>query len=1102
MDLIEIIRNDVAAPKQKPKITYHFHNHFHPYIDDLLSELNRKSLAGLMDVNFHSDLVKDFFAKIYEPNTKDSSLEVKYELARIDVKADGAYSGYNWEMFFHVPITTAVHLSKQQRFAEAQRWFHFVFDPTSTDTNIPTPKRFWKFLAFRQKSDVELIDELFKALAEAALDDDTDNRTVKNFKAQIEEWRNKPFQPHVIARTRFVAYQYQVVMKYLDNLIAWGDSLFRQDTIETINEASQLYVLAANILGPKPQEVPRRGNTKPQTFHSLRNRLDEFGNALVGMEGEFPFNLFSPGVTNADSDKVNTLLGVGQSLYFCLPPNEKLLEYWDLVSDRLFKIRHCMNIEGIVRQLPLFQPPIDPGMLVRAAAAGIDISSVVSGLNQPSSPVRAMLLIQKALEICSEVRNFGNSLLSVIEKKDGEHLSLLRQQQDIEIQTMIREVRFLQWKETEANTDALLRSRETAYQRYRHYQMLMGVSESEFASQETLQLQRQNMLVGETPEDIESNFNNLYNQLLNDYSTEVELTNYPPKAQAGNSSPSNQSGATGQGNLNLNRNENKELNEHLPRARDSRTAASASDIIASVLTFIPEFDINLHYWGLGAKSKVFGGSKLSDATQIASKILQTVSSWEQDQAGMASRTSSYERRSEDWILQSNLAAKEMQQISQQIIASLIREKITEKEYRNQMRQVEISEEVNTFIRDKFTNDELYAWMQGEISKVYHDCYKFAFDVAKQAERAMKTQLMRPELDQREFIKFNYWDGGRKGLLSGDGLYLDLKRMEMAYYEHNKREYELVKHVSLQQLNPTALLRLKATGVCEVNLPEWLFDLDCPGHYIRRIKTVALSIPCIVGPYASINCTLSLQKSTIRKSPLLRDDEYGRDLEGIDDRFVDYYGTIQSVVTSSGQNDSGLFEVNLNDERLLPFEGSGAESTWRLELPKDLRQFNYDTISDVILHIRYTARQAGDQIKTKAQESIGTMISEANTSGLVRMFSLRHEFPTDWHQFASSDTSNFRTTIKKEHFPYFTQGLNIENLDFQLLAIEDSALDPLALTEDDIEASINDSPLADDKKLRHQLNLLNETEREGDIEIAQSVLDKDQEVYLMIRYTAT
>ena len=29
---------------------------------------------------------------------------------------------------------------------------------------------------------------------------------------------------------------------------------------------------------------------------------------------------------------------------------------WDTVADRLFKIRNCMNIEGVVRSLALFQP--------------------------------------------------------------------------------------------------------------------------------------------------------------------------------------------------------------------------------------------------------------------------------------------------------------------------------------------------------------------------------------------------------------------------------------------------------------------------------------------------------------------------------------------------------------------------------------------------------------------------------------------------------------------------------------------------------------------------------------------------------------------------
>src|SRR3954454_3353909 len=101
--------------------------------------------------------------------------------------------------------------------------------------------------------------------------------------------------------------------------------------------------------------------------------------------------------------------------------------------------------------------------------------------------------------------------------------------------------------------------------------------------------------------------------------------------------------------------------------------------------------------------------------------------------------------------------------------------------------------------------------------------------------------------------------------------------------------------------------------------------------MRRIKSVALSIPSVVGPYTNVNCTLSLLKSSLRKSPLLPDGEYTRQ-GSEDDRFVDYFGTIQSIVTSSGTNDSGMFETNFRDERLLPFEGAGAESTWKLELP--------------------------------------------------------------------------------------------------------------------------------------------------------------------------
>src|SRR4030095_16487704 len=98
----------------------------------------------------------------------------------------------------------------------------------------------------------------------------------------IIAWKDKPFRPHLVARYRPTAYMFKAFTAYLDNLIACGDSLFRQDTGEAINEATQLYVLAANILGPRPQEVPRKGWQQPRTDASLRPELDALSNRTAG----------------------------------------------------------------------------------------------------------------------------------------------------------------------------------------------------------------------------------------------------------------------------------------------------------------------------------------------------------------------------------------------------------------------------------------------------------------------------------------------------------------------------------------------------------------------------------------------------------------------------------------------------------------------------------------------------------------------------------------------------------------------------------------------------------------------------------------------------
>ena len=1011
--------------KHDTRFTYAFENFFHPFVAELIEKLNRESLPGLLNPDFHKGLTTEFFDSFYDELTTNL-VHVEHRPKEIDLREGGPYAGYNWELLFHVPLTIAVHLSKNQRFAEARRWFHYIFDPTCNDTSVAVPERFWRFLAFRKANAAQQIDEQLAILSKP---NDECTAAELDLKVKIlqgyEAIKNRPFQPHAVARTRQLAYQYCVVMKYLDNLIAWGDSLFRQDTIESINEATQLYVLAANLLGRRPQRVPQTGVVRPKTYAELKKQgLDALGNTLVELEGKFPLMLGMPTVQGDDPDAAGPLFGLGRALYFCVPRNEKLLGYWDTVADRLFKIRNCMNIEGVVRQLALFDPPIDPGMLVKAAAAGLDIGSVVAGLNQPVSSVRASLLLQKALELCSDVRTLGANLLAALEKDDHEQLTLLYQGHEIELQKKQLEVRFLQWAGAQESTRSLLTNRKSALERLHYYQRMLGVATDPNAPDDLpLSFEGLNLT--------EENFAEAYAALVGQYDLKLSLQQLPKLSIAEESSPTILSGMEGWGKLYLSQNEDTELNNHLPLARDTTLLGSAANAIAAGLAPVPDSDVDVHFWGIGGKVKLNIGTALVAVAKIGGEILGITAGWERDQAGMAARTAAYERRADDWMLQHNLAAHDLAEIGRQILTSIIGEQVAFHDYQVVKNQITVAEDIHRFLNEKFTNQELYAWMHGEISRLYYESYRFAYDTARKAEQAIKRELMRPEVDAQDFVKFNYWDGGRRGLLSGEALYLDLKRMELAYHENNKREYELTRHVSLRQLAPAALLALKTSGSCQVTIPEWVYDLETPGHYMRRIRGVSLTIPAVAGPYTGVGCTLTLTKSTLRTSPLLSDG-YARQ-NGSDSRFTDYFSATQSIVTTSAQHDNGLFEANPRDERLLPFEGAGAESTWKLELPAQFRSFDYATISDVVLHIRYTAREGGVPLREAATENLAELVADTGSTGLGLLLSLRHDFPGDWAAFLAG-TGDFTAALRREHFPYLAQGKAITIAGFDIYRV--------------------------------------------------------------------
>jgi hypothetical protein len=478
---------DIAAGLEYLTIDYdkglEFHTFYHPFSSKYVTNLNQGGLPGLMesdteDPEMFSDDGKTF-EETYDPNDthglvqKPSDFDTRtYYKENVCFDVYGANSLYNWELFFHAPLYIATRLSKNGKYEEAMKWFHYIFDPT-TDEEPEADKetaRYWKVLPFKT-TPAKTLEELFLELNKETDPSSLDYNPNSEYFRIVSEWRDNPFDPHLVASNRSLAYMKHVIIKYVENLIAWGDSLFRQFTREGVNEALQIYVIANHILGPKPEFVPKRGETAAESYHLLKDKWDDFSNALVELENIFPY---SSEVSVGSTSSGTSFLGIGPALYFCIPANDKLLEYWDTVADRLFKIRHCQDLDGVEHELALFAPPISPEALIQAVSQGLSLGSILADLSSPPPIYRFTYLIQKANEFCSDVKALGSALLAALEKKDAEELSRLRashETQMLELVTAIRERGVLDAK---ANKENLLKARETGKFRLQHYIDLLG----------------------------------------------------------------------------------------------------------------------------------------------------------------------------------------------------------------------------------------------------------------------------------------------------------------------------------------------------------------------------------------------------------------------------------------------------------------------------------------------------------------------------------------------------------------------------------------------------------------------------------------------------
>ncbi|MCT7952702.1 hypothetical protein NG798_23155 [Ancylothrix sp. C2] len=724
--------------------------------------------------------------------------------------------------------------------------------------NVNASERFWRFLPFRGQTPEKLKDILTN-------------------EAAIQAYKENPFDPHAIARLRIGAYEKAVVMKYIDNLLNWGDALFTQDNWESITQATTLYLLAYDLLGPKPKNAGKPPSPEPKTFAQIKaGAKGNISDFLIDLETHPEYEKFIKQF--GDAVPFNAL-----DAYFCVSENQEFAQYWDRVEDRLFKIRHCQNIKGIERQLALFQPPIDPMQLVRQAAAGDGGLSL--SLTDSVPHYRFSHLLERAKGMASTVIQLGSTLLNTLEKKDAEELALLRATQEPVLLQLITKTKEKQIQEAEANLTSLQKSLEAASDRSKYYQNLIA------------------------------------------------------------------------GGWNA---EEKATVALMGEALQPQSAATAIRGAAVAAYLLP------NTFGLAN-----GGMQFGEAVNVGAAALDGIAGIISHRASLASTVAQFQRREEDWTFQQKMADWDTQQIETQITAAKVRVDLAKAEIDVHHKSIEQSRQVEQFFKDKFTNKDLYQWMVGRLSGLYFQTYKIALEMAYSAQKAYQYELNKDDT----YLQPTYWDSYKKGLLAGESLMLGLNQLEKAYLDGSDRRLEIEKIISLRQLAPEALDKLKIERSCNFSFNEKLFALDFPSHYCRQIKTISVTIPAVVGPYQNINATLTQTSNKV----LIEPDEKAVKwlLTGQGDSpelriLRQDWRNSQQIAISKGVNDSGLFVLNFQDDRYLPFEGTGAISDWILAMPptKAKNQIDFvDSITDVIITLSYTALEGGPTIRDAVAEEI-------------------------------------------------------------------------------------------------------------------------------------
>jgi hypothetical protein len=808
--------------------------------------------------------------QLHEPPIGDQS-----DSPPMDFK--GANGLYFWELFLHLPFMISHRLAQEKKFSESDLWLGFIFDPArKASDDAPA---YWNVRPLVEVSDP---DYFLRA----------------------------PIDPDGIAASDPVRYQKAIYSHYIKNLIARGDMAYRQLTPDSLNEAKLWYVRVLDLLGPRP-DTRLISRWTPLTLQALADAtspgLRAFEAKLVEQEQQMRISANENGGKSLISFKQAPLrlstFGRDPTLMeedndkFIPPMNSELVMHWDTVESRLYNLRNNFTLDGKPLQLPLFAAPLDPRALLAAYANGGAGGGAGSLLAQEVPHFRYAVMASRASIAVETLIQFGNTLLSIIERKDQAEYMEIQQQ--------------------------------------------MVWDFSQFAIDLQLETQKVEVLVRESLEaskaiaDARGVF---YGKLASENVSPGEIAAMALQVSA--------------------------------RVYDGVSAIS--DGIAAMLKPVPG-DLGLHAGATGgmavgaAAGGHVGGVELEGIAQAVAIGAKAQAMVFHGTADALEKTEQYRRRLQEWENMRDQANLESDAITAQLAVHDAQIRVTVIQLRQAEEAKNQAEKMYAFLKsERFSNSQLYQWLTGQFSTLYYQAYDATVSLCLAAQACW--QYERADFIT-SFIKPSAWNDTYRGLLSGESLKLDLLRMDAAFLSRHERLLEIVKTVSVRQLPPSTeealtlnrewaevVTRLTQEGAVEFEITQAMLDDDYPGQTLRRIKRISVSLPVTVGPYQDIRAILTQSYNAVQIGATLKENMRAS----------------QQIAVSTGVDDDGLFVFNFDDERYLPFEGTGAISRWRLDFPhfdgsqKDM----IDSITDVIVHIRYTAK-AGSISPGKSIKAPGT-----------------------------------------------------------------------------------------------------------------------------------